>query len=393
MVEELKGKREEPFFIVDKNKKNVNYAWFIIANIWNSMLSPIGFIEKAFSLCDYENIVKIANYIVNKCPKIVDEKHIKVPSQLIVWIMVFTPVLLLNDCFENTGIKNLASHLYFETSNDLMPHDNKPILTKEEKITIERLSLQLLRMQYLPEKCRNFYIIAESLMQKLDSSLFVDYSICSLQYYKIIEIEIKDLLIKPAIPKEVDDAFFQDIFNIIKLKCNKNNKVEWINRLTLDKIHYLAIWLVECFSNKEKYNLLANSTKTFIKQISEKISVISPFAYIIDCTHEEMLKLYRNPPAHTKPASRDNAIEAKEIMFGLLDQFYWCYYSKDKTMPLFGSFGFHEINQEPAKDSDDFIQKTLLYSRKTLDKKLKKELRFDMSPFISEIFDEKIQKK
>ena len=200
------------------------------------------------------------------------------------------------------------------------------LIHENQDIPIERSTYQgnlaqdLSTIEFLDQNATNesktYLLIANELKKMFDSTTIYDYSLISLQYYKVIEIEIKDKIIKYA--------FENSGLDMLKFKRDKNDKkpfkylklsniseklndvftLEVINHVLVQTSNYVNKRGVDCFENRPFYDQI-------FKILGSNEDSLN---YLIKITNKEHRDKYRNPPAHTKPLTKKTTTECKEIL-------------------------------------------------------------------------------
>ena len=220
------------------------------------------------------------------------------------------------------------------------------LFTEKEISVLEEIASKIHSLSVLDDMMINFYIIAEQMLEDLQYTPLVDYSSCSLQYYKIIELLLKRHLFVINY-KDCDvSQIYKDIAPWMNLNPLKYNR-DWLNTVTLEKIyHFVDRFLLlkkELGNNKRALASYSSETRTFFKELNEKFPMNKTFEFIKKVLHRKVLNTYRNPPAHSHPCTRETAEEAKKILLDLLhrlteENFYGQY---DET----GKFTVYTIDE------------------------------------------------
>lgn len=191
---------------------------------------------------------------------------------------------LQNNC-ENINDKNVKSD-YFDIS----------IIDYSESMLTDR------------SKC--FLLLADACVENLVSTSFFDFSIITLQYYKVIEVELKEKIIKEAIKETTQEKVFFSNNNKYIKKGEKEFKF-----LTLEGINTIfeeAITSLQKTTNDNSnsfYSCLLNVCNNDIRYLT----------YFRDITSANFRNRYRNPPAHTDPSPAEYAKEIKYIFASFID--------------------------------------------------------------------------
>jgi hypothetical protein len=154
----------------------------------------------------------------------------------------------------------------------------------------------------LSNLARYFYVMGMFFIEKIDETSFMDYSLSSMQFYKVIEIVLKDKIVVPLL-KNFD-------LNLIIEKAKLPLKLN-VESMTLGNIRYIFQWIIKNWDlnnitdNREKEYLISaknifNNDKRWVEEI---IIIIS----------QNNLDKYRNPPAHTKTLEYEYANESNKI--------------------------------------------------------------------------------
>lgn len=151
-------------------------------------------------------------------------------------------------------------------------------------------------------KC--FYVMGLVFMDEFDKTPFLDYSVASMQFYKVIEVELKDKIIDPILEK-IDFQIFIDYLkqDRISIPVNKES-------ITLGSIYHIFRWVLKHWDDKELLDKQVNLIKNFKSKFNNDKRYIKEIQTIIS---QDNLDKYRNPPAHTKTLEYRQAHEAHII--------------------------------------------------------------------------------
>lgn len=298
---------EHNVFQLNEKSDQIKYDEYIDLLGKRFEVDPVDFLCVALDLCDF---VFLKNYSKKFCNDMIG-KYDEYDSFVKKWIVTLMGYIIFSGNCKNSCLERYKS-FYSIHSSDLLDNEDKTI--------IENRSKEVIYLQRLNNECKNFYTIAERLRDVLDNSFIVDYSVVSLQYYKIIEIVLKNILKDSLNDESIDkDYIFKDIADVVGFRKNSNSeyKSNWIEKLTLEKIHhFFKDFFVNHLDSKDY--LISRSSKSFINNISKHFVSARAYTYIIGCTQQKALSKYRNPPAHTKPCEKNVASCSKKIMLGLL---------------------------------------------------------------------------
>lgn len=235
--------------------------------------------------------------------------------------------ILLSTYFEYEQIDDVMTHLLCLMKSNLIYTNEQ----NREKFT--NLSNFVNYIDHcLTHKSKCFYLVANECSNNFKNSAFFDFSIVSLQYYKIIETEIKNKLLLPCARKiNGPEHSFGGKFYI-----RKNE--EKFNFLSLEKIHNISSYACDYVSSNKKYDEFFNS---LFKECKSNILYLQFFR---DITSENFRNKYRNPPAHTEPLNG----EALDEMITIFESFI-VNLSKLKT---------DELDEPQRPKIIDFILKT-----------------------------------
>lgn len=181
---------------------------------------------------------------------------------------------------------------------------------EEDKQLIEKIK-NCYFAETLTDKSKIFLLLSQELEDVLNKSPFADYSVVSLQYFKVIELELKNRYIKPALKSS--NGSFRTINSTLFDKDKLNNEWAFNKAFALGTLHKIFVQTKEWYEQndlKEGY-----CYKTLFKLIHENPEYLS---YFIDITSQKSLDKYRNPPAHIKPLSKEEADEAKVVFYSFI---------------------------------------------------------------------------
>lgn len=136
-----------------------------------------------------------------------------------------------------------------------------------------------------------------------DNNHVIDYSAICLQFCRILEIQIKHIVLEPII-KKLGKKYISDCIEKYNISVDRKHqlKIDNIEKIELGKIRKLF----ECTLNNHENN-------EFFYEIYQLMHVkgLKSFIKILD---QEILNYFRNPPAHTGLASRNITLCCKEYL-------------------------------------------------------------------------------
>lgn len=144
---------------------------------------------------------------------------------------------------------------------------------------------------------RCFYVSGIYLIEMMEKTAFMDYSISSMQFYKVIENELKDKVINPVFCN-VD---FQS------LKEHPFKTIKNLESITLGNIRYIFEWLLHDWDNKVVNSDLDKIKNVLKQKFNDDKRYVEEINILIS---QHNLNKYRNPPAHVKTLEFDKAAEA-----------------------------------------------------------------------------------
>ena len=163
---------------------------------------------------------------------------------------------------------------------------------------------------YFTTKSKSFLVLADELYSNLKKSTFADYSVVSLQYYKVIETELKEKLIKKA-TNEIKSGRLYVGKKYFKMKDFDYSTMALgeISSVLEDAINYLDNGH-SCF-NECEYSINTDVYENLFKICQKKIGFLE---FYKDITSTPFRQMFRNPPAHTEPLP-ERYIPAVEAIF------------------------------------------------------------------------------
>lgn len=162
----------------------------------------------------------------------------------------------------------------------------------------------------LTDRSKCFLLLADTCVENLVSTSFFDFSIITLQYYKVIEVELKEKIIKEAIKETTQEKVFFSNNNKYIKKGEKEFKF-----LTLEGINTI---FEEAITSLQK-TTNDNSNSFYSCLLSVCNNDIRYLTYFRDITSANFRNRYRNPPAHTDPSPAEYTKEIKYIFASFID--------------------------------------------------------------------------
>ena len=150
----------------------------------------------------------------------------------------------------------------------------------------------------LTPKSKSFLVLADDLYSKLKKSTFADFSVVSLQYYKIIETELKEKIIKEAMKGIKFGRLYVGNYKYYKVSdfdCSSMSLGE-ISTIFDDAIEFGING--ESVFKQEKYSINEEFYQNIYKICLNNVDFLY---YFRDITCTTLRQMFRNPPAHTEP--------------------------------------------------------------------------------------------
>ena len=224
-------------------------------------------------------------------------------SQNSEFINNITFLCFIHQCFDaaSDGEQRIASKMVEEYWKKIFPERQRSQLCLFLYNFMEQS-----RMSSIATNCWAQGVV---LLKQAEMAPFTNYGYISLLFYEIVEIEIKQWILLPVVDGLNRNNIFEDLKRIIRKTNYKNN---WIEDLQLGNINFI-------FREYIQFVMGVNNDYSFdTQQMFQRLRVLlyepKLAYYLFIITHDRMLKKYRNPPAHTEPLNRNDAVEAKKVV-------------------------------------------------------------------------------
>lgn len=281
-----------PFFAYNQSKDcfdSMPFIAFYSFYCLNSKEATFEFIEEAIKLFDVDGIVHFCLAYV---------EHAKAKNK---------PV----PAFISFVLERENKH-QLKPETELVPY---AIANKEQEIDIKQhnvLCKKYLNALYisgnLTPKSKSFLVLAEDLHYNISNSTFADFSVVSLQYYKVIETEIKEKIIKES-TKDIKWGKFY-----VGKKYYKMSDFDY-SVLTLGEIYNIFKDAADYINGDYSAPSDSINTKIFDNIYNKCRKDIEYLLFFRDITSSIFRDWFRNPPAHTEPLAEEYIPMVENIYF------------------------------------------------------------------------------
>ena len=172
-------------------------------------------------------------------------------------------------------------------------------------------------------KSKGFLLLAYELNESLSFSTFSDFSIVSLQYYKVIEVELKDKFIRPIFEKINWGKFYYGKRYCLMSDFN-------YNLFTIGDICIIFDEAI-CYFTNRNIKSIEKTNQKFYKELFRLLNnKIDYLIFMRDIISEPFRNLYRNPPAHTEPLQKDHIDDLKNLFYAFVGNYRKIYLKIDE---------------------------------------------------------------
>ena len=292
------------FFKYNESKDCFEFDYFITIyaqyTIHNDELIWL-FVDEAIRLFDVYSLQFFSVALVMKARK----DGLQIPS--------FINSVLINLQTDNSDLENgLLAYA----------RDNKKPDTDAEGILRSKYLNAIYINKYFSAKSKSFLVLADDLIYNLSSSSFADYSVVSLQYYKVIETELKNKFIKEATKNIEWGKLYvgKKYYKMSDFDCSL---------MTLGEISKIF---------EDAYNYIENYSVLFEDSINDKVyknlyklclNNSGFIALFRDITSDIFRQTFRNPPAHTEPLAEEFIPLVETIFYIFVDNLTNIYVKKN----------------------------------------------------------------
>lgn len=163
------------------------------------------------------------------------------------------------------------------------------------------------------DKSVTFLYDGYQLMNFYNENNFFDYSAVSLQFFKVIEIELKEKVLNHCIYELDKKNLFYGLSEIMKLN---NFYEDFISKLELGKVRYLlkhVKTLMYDIREENEITYFNSDTEIFLKRMISLFVNVKTINFYLDILNSKVVELYRNSAVHTGILSYERANQSVEI--------------------------------------------------------------------------------
>lgn len=299
-----------PQMVVFNENEDICYDNLLFSAIitYHSINNFFILLRKSIYLFDNESIINMFKSIIKK----IGLSKIKKSSNDSFKRIIF---VLCDICRFFEFEPNIESQIedYFQSYSQEYQYND------ETESIMKNIRHMFLMLNNLDARSANFLYLAKFIKDVIDNLPTADYSICTLQYYKVIEIEIKKRILYETIKNLNDELIFEDIKQRKIIPLNYYS-IDWIESISLGNIHFLLKDYCKYIENKhyKRNNKCSLETSKFYDNIYSLIPDYKVITMLLNTTHNSMIQKFRNPPAHTNPCGIDECVAAEDILFNFL---------------------------------------------------------------------------
>lgn len=160
------------------------------------------------------------------------------------------------------------------------------------------------------DKSLTFFSDGVKMLKFYNSNNFFDYSAVSLQFFKVIEIELKEKVIKYCSHDLHLESLYQGIIESDDLS---KFRIDFISKLELGKMRYILrnvkslMYDIRKEINVSYYN---KEVEIFYTRLISLFMNVKNINFYLDILHNNCVDLYRNSAVHTGIVSYERAQEA-----------------------------------------------------------------------------------
>ncbi len=163
------------------------------------------------------------------------------------------------------------------------------------------------------DKSITFFTDGTKMMKFYNENNFFDYSAVSLQFFKVIEIELKEKIMKFCAKDLNPEGLYKGITESEDLL---KYKVDFLSRLELGKMRYILrnvkslMYDIRKDIEVEYYN---KEVEVFYNRLISLFMNVKTINFYLDILHNNCVDLYRNSAVHTGIVSYERAYESVVI--------------------------------------------------------------------------------
>ena len=210
----------------------------------------------------------------------------------------------------------LDMNVYREQFANYFDYMDSNLIDQCDDVERHRLSFLFCNINFIrfkfSNKAKSFLLLADEMYNALSASTFADFSIVSLQYYKTIEVELKNFFIIPALA---------NIKSGILEVGTVNFQMRYFspNKLTLGNISVLFDKAIDYLENGNTTSC-SEANVLFYKNLVSVCNLnVEYLRFFRDITSQKFINRFRNPPAHTEPLAQEEISNVERIFMNFVD--------------------------------------------------------------------------